>query len=66
MNPLQKYLKKKGMTPCAFARAHGLDRVTVYRIATGRRGVGLTMIGRLEQATRGQLPAAAWLRGGVR
>jgi transcriptional regulator with XRE-family HTH domain len=62
MNPLQQYLKKKGLSACAFARRTGLNRITVYRIATGRRGVGLHMMTELERATKGGVPARAWLR----
>lgn len=61
MNPLQAYLQRKKLTPCAFARRTGLNRITVYRIATGRRGIGLHMMAELARATRGQVPAKAWL-----
>lgn len=62
MNPLAQYLRRHKLTPRRFAAATGLDRVTIYRIATGKRGVGLVMAGRIERATGGAVPWSAWLK----
>ncbi len=60
MNPLAKYLKRNKLTPQAFAASTGLPRITVYRIATDKRGAGIRMAGAIEKATGGAVKMSDW------
>ena len=61
-NPLAKYLKRNGLTPQEFAASAGLPRITVWRIAEGKRGAGISMALALEKATGGAIKMSDWAK----
>lgn len=59
--PLSEYIREKGLTIYAVAKAAGFDPKTVKGWAVGRCLPPLVAAFRLEAATEGAVPVASWL-----
>lgn len=58
--PLSDYLKKTGITQVELAKTIGVAQGQVSDWASGVRRPGLDHALRLEEATRGAVPAKSW------
>lgn len=59
---LAKYLKDADTTQAVFASRVGITQSTISALLRGERRAGLDVAHNIEKATRGAVPATAWLK----
>lgn len=50
-HPLDKWFEATGMSKTDFARAHGISRMSIYRVMAGHDRVSLGILRRISKAT---------------
>ena len=60
MMTLSSYLSDNGLSHSDFAKRLNVDRVTIWRLATGKRAPSFKLAAAIARATDGKVPASAW------